>query len=928
MISHFPPLFLLYVFINVILLQTAGFAQELNVDKTDKDPVIPSKLFIHTDRSEYFKGDTVWFKAYGWCGAMEIPDTLNRIVYVNIIDSKGDCIEEKSCYMIDGTAVGDWHINDNLPAGNYLLQAHTLNTLKEKRLPFSRTLKVSDPKESFSFFCYPQIANSAKKDSMKLSIGFREIEQNGAVNIFKDNEVNYLLSIGKKLLGKGTVHLRNFSEFSLKSRLPKGNEWREEDTVAVLTLSIPEREIEKQFIVPVKYDVDVQWLPESGTMLAGIENKVAFRSENNRGEGESIQGVIVSLKGDTLTGFKSNEQGIGCVKFMPKEGEKYSALITNKTLVWKKKLPEAVSDGVLLKMVDQSSDSIRFSVETNKNHVGETFRLIGHRHKELFSNYSFQLKGASTSVTVAKKELPAGVVVFSLMDNGYNNRAERLVFVDAKEHMHVECVADSVQYGKRDRVKLKIRTTDDRGRGIKTNLSLAVVDENQTNVKEDSRNISAYKLLSSELHGKVENAAGYFKNGATDLKGIDLVMLTHGYRKVQTEFVPDNRDSIITILDDKFYAFKGQIHAENKKRYDRIGYNHIKLSVMSKVDGGMRFIESQVDSTGHFSFTHPLHYDFARMVIQAQRPNRKKTGRCFYGTVNLESIPESWNFHLRPAVPSFYTKAERAEINRIRSFKKNQVSKTGAGVTWMLDLEEVTVTAKNKKWYEDFEGQAINIADMDTLDPTGKRYENLFDLLVRDFGAKLRYERSQPGVLLPCISMEATECVPIFLVNGGVFMNCGEMPDHMMHLMQALSLMQVRELKKVMVVPPTSELIPFYGDFEILGGGCRQSMVVIETYGKGYRGDPDGILTQIHKGLSKPRTFYSPKYNKNNSPEFDNRTTLYWNPTVITNEYGIAEVDFWTSDSNTQLDVMVNGVQVGTGITGSCNQKIVVRSKK
>jgi uncharacterized protein YfaS (alpha-2-macroglobulin family) len=96
-------------------------------------------------------------------------------------------------------------------------------------------------------------------------------------------------------------------------------------------------------------------------------------------------------------------------------------------------------------------------------------------------------------------------------------------------------------------------------------------------------------------------------------------------------------------------------------------------------------------------------------------------------------------------------------------------------------------------------------------------------------------------------------------------------------------------------------------------------MVVLETYSKNtYRGDPDGIKTFILDGLDSPRVFYSPRYegqNKNN-PIYDGRATLYWNPSVRTDQNGEAKVEFYTGDRKTEMEVVVNGITLGSGHTG------------
>ncbi len=63
-------------------------------------------------------------------------------------------------------------------------------------------------------------------------------------------------------------------------------------------------------------------------------------------------------------------------------------------------------------------------------------------------------------------------------------------------------------------------------------------------------------------------------------------------------------------------------------------------------------------------------------------------------------------------------------------------------------------------------------------------------------------------------------------------------------------------------------------------------------------------------GWQKPARFYSPRYNTQESlksKEKDNRITLYWNPAVKLDENGEATISFYTSDSDSQYRIEVEG---------------------
>ena len=81
-------------------------------------------------------------------------------------------------------------------------------------------------------------------------------------------------------------------------------------------------------------------------------------------------------------------------------------------------------------------------------------------------------------------------------------------------------------------MNLSIKTTDENGRPIPSNLSMAVVDDKLWSFADDKQDhILSWLLLGSELQGKIEEPQFYFrKEEAKADAALDLLMLTQGYR--------------------------------------------------------------------------------------------------------------------------------------------------------------------------------------------------------------------------------------------------------------------------------------------------------------------------------------------------------------------------------------------------------------
>src|SRR5688572_21014852 len=115
-------LFLLPV--NYILAQTTGTSPDAAL-AAFKNNYPQEKVFLQTDKTYYFPGETIWMKA--WCALDGAPSYLSRILYVDIVNSEGEVIGKKM-YKLDslGSTAADMELPAQIKSGNYTLNAYTL----------------------------------------------------------------------------------------------------------------------------------------------------------------------------------------------------------------------------------------------------------------------------------------------------------------------------------------------------------------------------------------------------------------------------------------------------------------------------------------------------------------------------------------------------------------------------------------------------------------------------------------------------------------------------------------------------------------------------------------------------------------------------------------------------------------------------------
>jgi hypothetical protein len=90
---------------------------------------------------------------------------------------------------------------------------------------------------------------------------------------------------------------------------------------------------------------------------------------------------------------------------------------------------------------------------------------------------------------------------------------------------------------------------------------------------------------------------------------------------------------------------------------------------------------------------------------------------------------------------------------------------------------------------------------------------------------------------------------------------------------------------------------------------------------------PDYTVVLPYRVIDNPDTFIAPDYSDKQKSQKripDLRNTLYWNPSIKTDNYGKAETEFWTSDLPGTYTISVRGISAA-GERVSFNKSFVVR---
>ncbi|MDQ3534148.1 MAG: hypothetical protein M3421_00810 [Bacteroidota bacterium] len=180
------------IFLTLILFAFKGHNEELAQllkNKFEKYIEVknPDKIFIHTDRDVFYKGETIWFKAYITNSATRDLRENNDILIVQLFNKYGNAVVEKKYKASSGVVNAQLDLPDSLQ-GTYLLAAYNQWQLnfgqdhifkkKIKVEAFQETKNDQEPDDlDFDFQFFPE--GGVLIDSIESRVGFKATSSYG-----------------------------------------------------------------------------------------------------------------------------------------------------------------------------------------------------------------------------------------------------------------------------------------------------------------------------------------------------------------------------------------------------------------------------------------------------------------------------------------------------------------------------------------------------------------------------------------------------------------------------------------------------------------------------------------------------------------------------------------------------------------------------
>ncbi|MCH8232747.1 MAG: TonB-dependent receptor plug domain-containing protein [Bacteroidetes bacterium] len=623
----------------------------------------------------------------------------------------------------------------------------------------------------------------------------------------------------------------------------------------------------------------LQFFPEGGYMISGIENKVAFKASNLEGKGKQVSGKIIDQDNNIIQEFESFHKGMGLITINPAPETTYFAEINTGSISMSKyKLPAPVQEEFILSVDNSKADFVYVNLVSTADlpkEIGKRVWLVAQSQGKIFF-MTYGSLNKNIKISIPKLSLPVGIIHFTVFDENLYPKAERLIYIKKPPAYSIEITSKKDEYQPRDSVNISIKLTNDKKLPVMANLSLSAVDLNQVNFNyQHAHNIHNYLLLTSELKGYIKDPGFYFDpaNEKAD-QALDILLMTHGWRRYKWEKVlTDN-------YDEPKYLFEAGINITGKltNQFKKPISNGIVYMIIQS--GDWLFQNAVTDEAGNFGFYNLDISSSTEIIIQGQRKKGNKGG--------IQVIVDSIS-----TMPNFERNLMEFDENEFINYRQVfEMGKKRAEIEAAFDLSAMNIIL------EEVVIEATKIDPM-TERKSGQLYSNPDTRLIMDDANLSGYlsitdflRGKVAGVVIsgstfdPKITIRGS--TPILLLDG--------FPTSP----QVIASIPITNIETVDILKRPN----IYGR----SGG------VIAIYSKKGSVNKDlvrhGLVNFQPKGYSIIKEFYRPAYNQSQeiSVKPDHGATLHWEPFVEIDSTGTTDVSFYNAELETTVLIVVEGI--------------------
>ncbi len=478
-------------------------------------------MFTHLDKTVYINNDIMWFTAY-LLGVKSRDVNRHEVLSAVLVNNNDQKIAAQGRFVMStGLAFGNLAIPDTVPPGHYSFIAYTnrmINGRPEACFVQPITLKTA----SDAAFNVELVLDTLYKDPANVRVLLKADAKSTPLD---GASINYFLGKDQKTRIAGRAKTNVIGSYTLM--LPKDKITAAQHNLEVQVKSGSETKT-LHLDIPIKQKLtDVRFYPEGGHLITGLVSRVGWEVKTPAGTAIKATGVLYG-NNKAIDTIETDSFGMGTFYLSTMPNTNYSVkLIPDAGGDITYPLPAALNAGVVARIPDALvGDTLTLQLKTNYK---SKLTLLVHNYKEIYAANMLEASLAGRYVKIDLSQIPRGINTITVLDSLNRPCAERLFFAHYNQKPRMAIAMDNPVVGTRQKVNIKLKLSGGKEKLAKGIVSVACVQDNRFEVKNDN-NIEHYVYLQSEIDN-LPLKDNLMSNAELDRQYLNELLLVRGWSK-------------------------------------------------------------------------------------------------------------------------------------------------------------------------------------------------------------------------------------------------------------------------------------------------------------------------------------------------------------------------------------------------------------
>ena len=640
----------------------------------------------------------------------------------------------------------------------------------------------------------------------------------------------------------------------------------------------------------IKTGYDIQFLPESGHFIEGIDNVFGVKVTDAYGHGVKVTGKVVDSLNNEMVTYTTNQMGMSIFTVAEAANTGYHSIIelpdgSSRDV----KLPRTERQGVEINVNAYLKDVVWVRLQTNPStrSLNQSYILMIHSNGVMYNNSRISFTSSPVvQFKLNKKDLGNGIIYATLFNEDLTPIAER-IFYNQNTTLKGTLAFKTTTLAN-DTVTLTVSATDSLSKAQTTKLSFSILPGG-TVMNDFNSSLLAESRLRPELKGDIENPGYYFeKNNTEHLLALDNLMLVQGWRKYDWQDITQTSKKQFNYPSEIAFSVEGLVKNWIKNKPE------LKSKIVLISPQNNIVLQSLVDSSGKFNFTKLYLADSTYLIAAAS---------------SVKGV--NWNRSLQVSIPE--SKLNAPDFTQIITppAKQNEATDDIPSLTkGVIRLGEVLVTAKKKDPFQGNIYVSLMSRQFELTKDNYTRFNNIEQVLLSYFNVYVKTDVKGNYFFDLGRSTSGRPQNPIMLIDDFKVQDPIEILSYPLNMVEAIAV----------------DKSGTNGGMQ--GGGGVIAITTRTTPLFEMTAESTNLKRLTVKGYSPPKEYFEPKYLiQPVNPDFSKYATIYWKPELVSDSTGTASFRFVVPQPLNSIVIHAEGINYD-GLIFLREEKIVLPGRE